>query len=156
MAYKNKLCGVYRIYCVKSKRSYIGSSVDIKGRFTWHKFILRHNSPEIGYGLSREHPCQEDWNIFGSDSFLFEILALREPSERLILEQTYMDLHEYLDRYNFDVKANGSKKLSEETKRRMSEMAKIRNMEPKYNKMISDRAKRQHAEFNLGVHTWKR
>lgn len=155
MAYKEKICGVYRLFCINSNRAYIGSSKDIKGRFTWHRFILRHNSPQIGYGLTRVHPCQEDWNIFGEKSFKFEILEVCGVNERISIEQHYMDLPEYVDRYNFDVQANGKCIRSKETRQLQSEIAKERNMRSAYNNMLSERAKRQHKEGNFGVCTWK-
>lgn len=151
-----KICGVYRIYCSRTDRSYVGSSTDILNRFTWHKFILRHNSPKIGYGLTRDHPCQEDWNTFGESMFVFEILEECSAKDRIITEQRWMDSSEYSDRYNHDVAANGAKKMPADVRAIMSEVAKERNARPEYNRMISERAKRQHSEGKLGRATWRK
>lgn len=149
-----KVCGVYRIYCTINSRSYVGSSVDIHQRWSWHKAVLRRNSPST-YGLTRAHPCQEDWNLYGPSRFIFEILERCEKHELLEKEQFWMDQKEHIDRYNYDVAANGSKKMSDQTKQWMSEAAKERNARPEYNRLISDRAKEQHSSGKLGYKTWK-
>lgn len=150
MSYLEKQSGVYRITCKKTTRSYVGSSKSIKDRFTWHKFILRHNSPMIGYGLTRPHPCQEDWNIFGEKNFEFSIIELCDISLLKERENYWMNHEDYIDRYNDSVDAYGSGKRSNETKALMSEIAKERNMRPEYNKMLSERAKEQHRRGELG------
>lgn len=151
---RTKVCGVYRIYCTINSRAYIGSSVDIHQRWSWHKAVLRRNSPPT-YGLTRPHPCQEDWNLYGPSRFVFEILQRCEKHELLEKEQFWMDQKENSDRYNYDVAANGSKKMSDQTKQWMSEAAKERNARPHYNEMISNRAREQHLSGKLGPKTWK-
>ena len=136
-------------------RSYLGSSVDIEKRWSWHKTVLNKNSPKE-YGLNVDHPCQEDWNAFGSSRFVFEILETCSKELLLEREQFWMDQKEHYDRYNYNSFANGKgDKRSDETKQWMSEAAKERNARPEYNSMISERSKRQHAEGRLGWKTWK-
>lgn len=147
-------CGVYRIYCKVTTRSYIGSSKHVSARFAWHRAVLRRNSPST-YGLTRKHPCQEDWNTFGENAFQFQLLEECELSQLKDREQHYMNLPDYVDRYNADVSARGERKCSEQTKQWMSDAAKERNMRPEYNAMISKRSKEQHALGKLGFATWK-
>lgn len=151
----NKISGVYRITCTKTGKVYIGSSVDVLKRWSWHRFILRANSPMIGYGLTRPHPCQQDFNIHGGHSFEYAVIEECEKSTLREREQFWMDHPDYRDRYNYDVKANGSKKLSEQSRAWMSEAAKERNARPNYNKLISDRAREQHEQGRLGWKTRK-
>lgn len=149
-----KQCGVYRIYCKVTSRSYIGSSIDIPKRFSWHRAVLRRNSPG-SYGLTRDHSCQEDWNTFGEKAFLFEVIELCPEESLKEREQFWMDQPMYIDRYNLDVGARGERRCSEQTKQWMSEAAKERNARPEYKSMISERSKRQHVEGRLGWKTWK-
>lgn len=61
------MIGVYKITNTKNGKVYIGQSVDIEKRFKQHKKLLRDNG-HINYRL------QDDWNIYGEDSFEFEVL----------------------------------------------------------------------------------
>lgn len=59
--------GIYSLYCIKSKYTYIGQSIDIINRWRGHKSDLKHNR-HINKKL------QEDWNKYGEDNFTFNIL----------------------------------------------------------------------------------
>jgi len=59
--------GIYSLYCIKSKYSYIGQSIDMKGRFRSHKNKLNKNKHE-------NKNLQKDWNIYGAENFTFNIL----------------------------------------------------------------------------------
>lgn len=61
------MIGIYKITNTKNGKVYIGQSVDIDKRFKQHKKLLRNNN-HINCRL------QDDWNIYGEDSFKFEIL----------------------------------------------------------------------------------
>jgi group I intron endonuclease len=80
------------IYAVRNEnRSYIGSAVDIPGRWKRHRADLRvnkHHNPHL----------QNAWNKYGEDAF--EFVILEECSAELLLEreQHYLDL--YSNKYN--------------------------------------------------------
>lgn len=61
------MIGIYKITNTKNGKVYIGQSVDIDKRFREHKKMLRDNN-HINYLL------QDDWNVYGEDAFVFEVL----------------------------------------------------------------------------------
>jgi group I intron endonuclease len=68
--------GVYSITCVANGWVYIGSSMSVRGRWTTHKSWLRngtHKTPQL----------QADWNTYGEDSFLFEMVSIIEDKTKL-------------------------------------------------------------------------
>jgi len=65
---KSNVIGVYRIWCVGSGRSYVGSSTtDIGTRLRTHFYGLRR-------GSHHSVLMQEDWGRYGGDSFRWEVL----------------------------------------------------------------------------------
>jgi len=102
---QSKCGGVYRIFCTKSFRSYIGSTAVFTNRFSQHKKDLFNNL----------HHCkflQREWNKFEPEDFVFEILEtieIQNPKEakekRLQTEQKYID--EILQKFNRDQLYNG-------------------------------------------------
>lgn len=79
------MIGIYKITNTKNGKVYIGQSVDIDKRFKQHKKLLRENN-HINYLL------QDDWNVYGEDSFTFEVVEkcrspyLNEIEQHLIKE----------------------------------------------------------------------
>lgn len=63
----NKICGIYSITNVKTKKIYIGQSVNIAERFIRHKYQLNNN-------IHNNSKLQNAWNKYGSQCFRFEIL----------------------------------------------------------------------------------
>lgn len=66
---KPKICGIYRIYNIDTGYSYIGSSINISRRWLTHLNELKNNN-HINTNL------QNDFNLFGKDKFILEILEL--------------------------------------------------------------------------------
>jgi len=62
-----KICGVYKIENKENDRVIIGSSKDIKKRWSNYKSLLKKGT----YGNKE---LQDDWNSYGSDKFEFTIL----------------------------------------------------------------------------------
>ena len=62
---KKVICGIYKIENTKTKKCYIGQSVDIERRFTAHK------SPSA---WKCNYPLYEDFMLYGIDAFSFEII----------------------------------------------------------------------------------
>ena len=79
--------GIYQIRNIKNNKIYIGSSMDIEQRWKMHKNDLRKNK-HINYKL------QNDWNKYGENNFVFEILEIDDQATReeiSLLEQKYID-----------------------------------------------------------------
>lgn len=79
------ISGVYRIWNVVTGQSYIGSSRHIYRRWAQHIGTLprgKHLSPYL----------QRSWNRHGATAFIFEILEIVAPDERIMREQVYLDI----------------------------------------------------------------
>ena len=63
---------------------YIGSSVDITGRYTFHRFMLRR-------GLHKTKALQELWTRDGEAAFQFKTLDRCIKADLLRLEQVWLD-----------------------------------------------------------------
>lgn len=73
-----ELKGVYKITNIVNNKFYIGStSVTFKSRLKDHLSQLRRDIHTNIY-------LQEDWNIFGEDSFEFSIIEILESSEEIL------------------------------------------------------------------------
>ena len=80
------MVGIYRIYCTKTKKSYIGQSIEIEKRWQKHVFNLgmnQHHSPEL----------QADWNKYGIEAFIFEVLYECEEQFLNAMENYYIELY---------------------------------------------------------------
>lgn len=75
--------GVYQIRNLVNDKVFIGISQDIPGILNRHEFSLKS-------GIHTNKKLQEEWNEFGSDNFVFEILDEIMP----------------VDNPNYDVKAD--------------------------------------------------
>ena len=76
--------GIYRITCLQENKVYIGSSNNIKRRWADHKKELKGNR-------HRNEFLQLDWDCYGDESFIFEIL---EETDDIIRREQY-----WLDQY---------------------------------------------------------
>jgi len=80
-----RLSGIYIITNIKNGKQYVGSSVNIKYRFTRHKQMLRDN-------MHKNPKLQASYNKYGKDLFFYTIVELVEQLENLLnREQYYMD-----------------------------------------------------------------
>ena len=79
----NSNCGVYCIRCKVNNKAYIGSSANIKRRWTEHKSLLK-----TGKHINKQ--LQEDYNKYGADSFLYLTLINCEPQMLSKYENIYM------------------------------------------------------------------
>ncbi len=87
-----KIVGIYKITCKKNGKFYIGQSTDIKRRFSQHR---------------RKPPArmQEDFDLYGVDEFIFEILEECAPEELDKKETAYMN--ELQSEYNIKTEGHG-------------------------------------------------
>ena len=69
MVIKMKGSGIYKINNIITNKIYIGSAVDISNRWAVHKYQLRNK-------LHASKHLQNSWNLYGEDSFKFEILFI--------------------------------------------------------------------------------
>ena len=65
---KHHISGIYQIKCKTNNKIYIGSSVNIKQRWKYHKWQLRAGKHDAKY-------MQNCWNKYGEEDFVFSILA---------------------------------------------------------------------------------
>lgn len=77
-------CGIYQITCTENELIYIGSSKHIEKRWTEHKWALNNNT-HVNMFL------QADWNEYGEDSFIFEVIEECNEDDRYTIEQKYLD-----------------------------------------------------------------
>lgn len=78
--------GVSGIYCIRNRLSkdlYIGSSNDIRRRFTAHRSLLRR-------GLHNSMAMQADWTRLGEDYFEFFVMTPEPVSQLHTAEQFYL------------------------------------------------------------------
>ena len=82
---ENTPSGVYTIVNAVTGDAYIGSSVDMPMRMSRHRALLatgRHYNSKL----------QADWDSFGEDAFLFDVLeAVEDLSLLVVVEQRYID-----------------------------------------------------------------
>lgn len=82
---KTYRCGIYQIQCLVSKKSYVGSSKRIEGRWYEHRYLLKkgtHTSPRL----------QQAWTKHGEANFVFSILEECSVEKLFEREQHYIDL----------------------------------------------------------------
>ena len=119
---KKKTAGIYKITNIQDGKVYIGQSIDIYSRWKCHKCELRKNK-------HRNTHLQRAWNLYGSASFLFEIIKECPEDQLDYYERKYINEYNALDMkhgYNYDSGGNVNKHHSEETKRKISESNKGR------------------------------
>jgi group I intron endonuclease len=94
-AYKETLrkAGVFQVKNLKNGKVLLGSSTNLHGPLNKHRFMLsigRHDNKVL----------QNDWNQYGADAFVFEILDAFEPrdepgfsveDELTLLEQIWLE-----------------------------------------------------------------
>ncbi len=140
--------GIYMIKCVSNEKFYIGSAVKFSQRWNEHRSELRR-------GIHVNGRLQNSWNKYGESNFVFSIVQIVLNRDDLrATEQQWMDKTKC---YHRDIGFNISdsafnpmlgkfgelnpfygKKHSVETRRKMSELAKIRTSSSKERQRLSD------------------
>ena len=133
--------GIYKIENLVNGKTYIGSSINIEQRWSQHRWFLNtssHHSPHL----------QRSFDKYGQDKFSFEILQELEFAETLlVVEQVYFSL--YKPEYNVLPIAGSpkSRKLTEETRKKMSDAKKGKpHSQETREKMSNSRKGRTHSE----------
>lgn len=151
MSKRGKFVGIYAIYNMLSGKYYVGSAIDIFGRWSVHEATLR-------LGKHHSYKLQASWVKHGEGAFLFEILEFCPKRELTVREQSWiLRLSAYKKGYNVQPNARSSlgSRHSEETCRLMSAAALVAANTVEQKALRSERARRQHAEGNFGRKTWK-
>lgn len=119
-----RVSGVYRVTNKINGKVYIGSSQNVRARWNLHRSELRR-------GVHGNSYWQREWNRYGGDAFVFEMIELvGEPAQLLVVEQRWIDRLCATDRtkgYNLSLIAGApmrGRKVSEEARRRQSERLK--------------------------------
>tara|TARA_Y100000592_G_scaffold3462_1_gene5021 strand:- start:1402 stop:1995 length:594 start_codon:yes stop_codon:yes gene_type:complete len=113
-------CGIYQIKNIINGMMYIGSSVNIQKRWQQHLRLLRKNSHENSH-------LQNSFNKHGESNFEFSVLIEVDREQLLIEEQKYMDDTKCYDRnvgFNKSITAGHptkGNKISEATRAKMKE-----------------------------------
>lgn len=84
MAVREKRQGVYGITCIPTQDVYVGSSIDIDGRFRWHRAMLKR----------AKHHCsrlQAAWSAHGPDAFSFQVFSIPDKHHLVRDEQAFID-----------------------------------------------------------------
>jgi group I intron endonuclease len=67
---KNDICGIYQIQSkIKPERIYVGSAVEIKSRWSTHRYLLRNNK-------HHSKKLQHHYNKYGEDDLIFSVIAI--------------------------------------------------------------------------------
>ena len=89
-AYKEreKPAGIFQVKNTVNSKILLGSSLNLEGPLNSHRFMLT-------IGRHRNEALQMDWNEFGADKFVFEILEVvkvkDDPDFNLIDELTLLE-----------------------------------------------------------------
>lgn len=67
-----KTCGVYRILCLSTGRSYIGGSIRCEDRMRNQKALLRRR-------IAKSPNLQQEWDEYGEINFVFQIIEVCTP-----------------------------------------------------------------------------
>ena len=123
------ICGVYKITNNVNGKVYIGQSINIKNRWKDHIYALNRNDSSCTL-------LQRAWNKYKQNNFCFEILELCSEEELDDVEIKYIELYDSINNgYNIEKGGNENKRLSEETRQKLSASAKERLSDPTKNPM---------------------
>lgn len=92
----NKICGVYKITNTANGKFYIGSSKDVKNRWTQHRNALNDNKHGNPY-------LQNAWNKYGVQSFKFEIIEKCSIEDQFEREQFYLNKLNPFDNNGYNI-----------------------------------------------------
>jgi group I intron endonuclease len=71
---RKKQAGVFQVKNTANGKVFLGSSLNLEGPLNSHRFTLSN-------GSNRNEALQKDWNEFGKENFVFEILETVKPSD---------------------------------------------------------------------------
>jgi hypothetical protein len=71
---RTKPAGVFQVKKTANGKVLLGSSLNLDGALNGHKFTLKVGSPRI-------KALQEDWDRYGAEAFVFEVLEVVQVRE---------------------------------------------------------------------------
>ena len=93
--------GVYQIYNLVNKKSYIGST---KQSF---KIRMKHHLNSLKRGDHKNLHLQRAWDKYGEENFEFSILEICDKKDTYAVEQRYLDERDIENSYNINPNATG-------------------------------------------------
>jgi len=118
----NPISGVYIIANKINGKVYIGQSKNCKSRWAIHKSQLRNNRH---YNLHLQRAC----NRYGIDAFVFGLISRCDEETLDQSESSWIEFYRSDDkRYGYNLASGGNlnKRLSEESRKKMSSSARAR------------------------------
>lgn len=89
--------GIYRIYCKENNKSYIGSAActksNMKTRIGFNARFLNHQT-QLSKNKHRNAYLQNAYNLYGEESFTFEIVEFYHPDDCAEKEIYYMEVYQ--------------------------------------------------------------
>lgn len=114
----NGVAGVYQITNTTTGEAYIGSTVNISGRWASHRYKLRK-------GTHGNRNLQESWNKHGKGFFEFSVLEIVKDKAGLVpAEQSFFDLLKPAFNIAPNAGSCAGMKFSDERKKQISERVK--------------------------------
>lgn len=121
--------GIYLITCGINGKVYVGSSINIKRRWTRHKNHLVRNQH------SNKH-LQSAYNLYGKDAFAYSILEHTEPENLLERELHWVQTKQSNNnKFGFNIDLPGTTKYKTE---KVDPTIRNERKYPSYNKVIRD------------------
>jgi group I intron endonuclease len=71
---RGKPAGIFQVKNLANGKILLGSSLNLEGPLNSHRFMLT-------IGRHRNEELQNDWNEFGPENFVFEILEVVKPGD---------------------------------------------------------------------------
>lgn len=143
-----KKCGIYKITNIINNKVYVGSAVNMTYRFKTHKRLLKQNKHFNTH-------LQSSYNKYGKDNFKFEIIELISKDSLLERETfwiSFMNANNTNYGYNkrLIVNSNLGIKLSEETRKKLSQSHLGHKRSDEANKKIIDSQYKIICQFDMG------
>jgi group I intron endonuclease len=108
---RDRLCGIYRVMHIGSRKSYVGLSIDIYKRWASHRAPKASSKSALHCAIRK----------YGADCFDFSILELCGVGELEQKEREWIErLDTFLNGYNLTTGGEAAREVSEDTKRKLS------------------------------------
>ncbi|MEJ2628172.1 MAG: GIY-YIG nuclease family protein [bacterium] len=105
---RQKSAGIFQVKNTVTGKVLLGSSLNLEGPLNGHKFMLN-------IGSHRNKELQNDWNKYGKDNFIFEILETvkvkKDPNfdindELTLLEEIWLERLQPLGEKGYNLNSN--------------------------------------------------
>lgn len=146
MRFNIKLCGIYYIKNTRTKKYYIGCSVDIYRRWRGHLCELRNNRHHNNY-------LQNSWRKYGENFFEFKIVEECAIEDRLGKEKYFIKKFNSKRPFGYNLNNGGvgnvGFKFSKEVSLKRSKEA-MGNRNPMYGRKHSEETKKIFSKQRIG------